>query len=86
MGLVISRMVEKSYFLFINGEVKSGEYIKIKNIGLNKYNSNSVSSFIEAPDSIIILREEIVERECGLEGVIRQMKEGSFKLKNGKNG
>ena len=86
MGLIISRGVEESYFLIANRQINSGEYIKIRNVGFDIYAPDSVSNFVEASDSIVILREEIINELGGLEKVIGQIKGGNFKFKTGKYG
>lgn len=89
MGLVLSRGVDESYFLFANGKIDQGGYIKIKKIDIYKGSNSSelsVKDLIDAPDGVTILREELVDEIGGLEEVIKQMKEGNFNFRNKKNG
>ena len=83
MGLIISRKLEESYYLLANRQINPGEYIKIKKI---EYSGSGTRDFIDAPESVVILREEVVDERGGLEEVIRQIKEGIFKFKDRKNG
>ena len=81
MGLIISRRTEESYYLFIHGPVAIGDYIKIthrngydRDVGVGKED-------VVAPENILILREEIVKEIGGLENIVKQIKEGTFKFR-----
>ena len=74
MGLIIRRNNGEAYYLFFTEELELGEYIKITKV--KKY--GNIKEYVEAPQSIQILREELVEKDAkqdrSLEEFIREIK------------
>lgn len=85
MGLVISRKKDESYYLILCKPLKTGDCIKIlKGFIDYEYGVLKVRDFIEAPEEIIILREEHIKERGGLEKVINKIKLGGVYKKGNK--
>ena len=82
MGLLIKSKEKEEYYLFVSGDLKLGDYIRInkKEIRNDGYGTFS-RDHIEAPSGLTILRKEIVDEMGGLENVINQIRQGTFKFK-----
>jgi len=86
MGLVITRNEGESYYMIATEIVELGSYIEIKNVKtssydpINRIKHKRIGDNINAHKGILILREEVVEKEGGLEEVIKKIKAGNFQF------
>lgn len=81
MGRIIKRRWGEEYFLIVAGDLKLGDYIKIRKEEIGKARGYFSRDDIKAPPSIAILTDDLVKEKGGLESVIEQIKCGTFEFK-----
>ena len=74
-GLSINLRLNRGYYLFFSDKKLSKDDYALISYKKNDYN-NKVVHNIYAPPSIQIIRDEIIEREGGLESIIEKIKSG----------
>jgi len=79
MSLTINKNTNEKYYLIATEELQPGDYIKITRLYIN-HNGKRIGNFIEAPESVIVLREEHIQEKGGLENIIKKLKIEKLKL------